>query len=129
MLILSLGNTSHLIAQSKPYCFTPLQVKELAYKLESRDLLIRDTIRYRDAILLRDDLIYTKDSIIASMESVLSANKYFIGVLQDDVVGLDNENDALRKQNKKLRLKVSFGKYAIPISLGGGVLLGYMLFK
>ena len=63
------------------------------------------------------------------MESVLSANKYFIGVLQDDVVGLDNENDALRKQNKKLRLKVSFGKYAIPISLGGGVLLGYMLFK
>lgn len=128
MLTVLLSNIS-LIAQDKPYCFTDLEVKEIAYQLESRDILVSDTITYRATISqLNKTLINTK-AIVSNQSVILISKSEYINLLESDIIKLQIYGDELESKNSKLQVKIKVYKHALPISLLGGGLLGFLIFK
>ena len=74
-------------------------------------------------------MLDNKDSIIKNQVGMMVNKEIYITALEADVQNLEISDMKLRGQNKKLNFKLKLAKYSIPLSVGGGLLLGYLLFK
>lgn len=116
-------------SQDRPYCFGDSAIKEIAYQIKSRDILLLDTVLYREKIKILENQNTVKDSLIKNTNAIVSIKNYYIGTLESDVQSISRHNDYLVMENSKMKLKLKLCNYAIPISVGGGLILGYLITK
>lgn len=128
LLFCVLSASSKAIAQGR-YCFDSLQVKKIAYELEEKKLLLKDTADYRLQIRVLEQKSFSLSLAKESWRRVAENNEYEANILKSDVTSLKIYSETLESENKSLRRKIKVGKVIIPVSFGCGVILTTILLK
>ena len=128
LLFLLLSSTSIAYTQTqstKEYIFSSEDVKGIAYAIESRKILMKDTAAYKQKINTLNLQISTFKEINARLDSLNNNSSSYILSLENDVEELSNERVVLIKDINKLNKKNKLLKRALPIGvvIGAGVVL------
>lgn len=126
IVLISLSKTTYAQTQ---YRFDSLEVKKIEYLLKDRKFLLKDTSDYRIMIKNLKRESFSLRMAVAHTDIALKTKEYENLILFSDYKSLSIYSDKLEKQNKKLRRKVSVGKYAIPISFCLGVIITTLITK
>lgn len=124
MLTVLLGSISTVSAQSDSvYVFTPLEVQEIAYAIESRRILMLDTVDYKEKIKALRLKVSTIDEIVKRKDNILRSKDHYVDILEIDVNNLQLQVESLEKQNNKVIKQNKLLRIAVPISFSVGVAL------
>ena len=123
---MSLSKTTY--AQGK-YVFDSLEVKKIDYLLKDRELLLKDTADYKLQIVNLKQESFSLRLAIESVDSAFRTKDYENMILRSDFQSLNVYSEELSKQNKKLKRKLTIGKYVVPISFGLGVFTTILILK
>jgi len=130
VLIPLLGTSQIALSQSKTlYSFTETEVKEIAYAIESRKLLMLDTADYISKIKNLEIKVSTTEEIVERVKSKEVAANTYIGVLKEDVDSLIIDRDLLIGRNQKLTKQNKLLSKAIPITVIISVITTILLTK
>lgn len=128
-VLISLSLTISTAVGQTNYSFTPSQIKDIAFKLETRKILLSDTVLYRSKIRGLELQKEKKDSVIKYMEGKYDVSEMYISALEEDLSLVVSNNTKLRKENKSLNRKLTISNTAIPISFVVGAALALILSK
>ena len=127
-LLLSITSTAYTQNQNiTPYRFTSQEIKEFAYVIESRKLLILDTADYKEQIRNYELKFSTLEEVNERLKDKNLRSSEYINALEQDVNGLSNERTILIKEIEKLEKKNHRLKILIPISFGVGAVITLLL--
>ena len=129
VLISLLGGISTVQCQvdSSVYSFNKSDVKQIAYAIESRRILMRDTSEYKKQITSLKLKVRKIEDIISSLNESQGASKNYIDVLEFDIERLKEERDALRDLNRRLEKKNKILRNAVPIGFAIGAVLSLFI--
>lgn len=102
------------------YFFTPSEVKEIAYRIKSREILMQDTSYLRTRIANLSSQIKFMDSVSILQEKRINQGKVRESIMLTDISSLADERDVFYQKNIKLekRNKVLKGFLGVSFILG-----------
>jgi len=121
--LLSNISTAHCQSIDSVYTFTPSEVKEIAYVIESREILKQDTADYLSKISKLEIKISTLGEISDRLQKMNDKSKTYVSVLEQDVNTLIDERELLIKNANKLEKTNNILK----VGIVGALLIGLII--